>query len=153
MVTVCCPKCGTEREIIGTEERVRCANKDDCGKRYYIKGNIVPEERDIKDKNGTNYSEASGNITVSTRTEDLYIGQDLDRNVLIAGLMDTIKIYKNKVLNKDGKILKKNSIDGKKVLEWVERYENQKWVPMLVVHQAYFQKVDLAYKELNKLRL
>lgn len=37
-----CPNCGTEKEINGTEVRVRCANKEDCGKRYYVKKNIVP---------------------------------------------------------------------------------------------------------------
>lgn len=48
-----CPKCGTEKEIIGTEERVRCINKDDCGKRYYIKGNIVPEKKDSEGQKRT----------------------------------------------------------------------------------------------------
>ena len=83
---------------------------------------------------------------------DLTLGADFNKTVLIAGLMSTIQIYKNKVLSREGKILKQNSIEGKKVLEWVETYDSQKPVPMLVVHQAYFQKVDLAYKELKKLR-
>ena len=89
-----------------------------------------------------------------TVREDVSLGADLDRTVLIAGLMDTIKIYKNKFLDRDGKILPKaNSHEGKKVLEWVEMWNDQKIVPMLVVHQAYFQKVDLAFKELKKLRV
>ena len=86
--------------------------------------------------------------------EDLTLGANFDRTVLIAGLMDTIKIYKNKFLGRDGKILGTvHKEEGKKVLEWVEMWNDQKVVPLLVVHQAYFQKVDLAYKELKKLRV
>ncbi|GAH03468.1 unnamed protein product, partial [marine sediment metagenome] len=76
-------------------------------------------------------------VYTPTIREDVSLGADLDRTVLIAGLMDTIKIYKNKFLDRDGKILPKaNSHEGKKVLEWVEMYDSQKAVPMLVVHQA-----------------
>ena len=98
----------------------------------------------------------SSNVILETPKiiEDLSVGNDFDRTVLIAGLMDTIKIYKNVVLNRDGKRLtKRNASEGKRVLEWVEQYENQVAVPMLVVYSTYFQKVHLAYKELKKLRL
>jgi hypothetical protein len=90
---------------------------------------------------------------IKTIREDLTLGGDFDRTVLIAGLMDTIKIYKNKVLDKDGKILPRGNSHGKKVLEWVERHETQREVPLLVVHQSYFQKVLKAYLELEKLRV
>lgn len=43
-----CPKCGTEREVKGTENRVRCPSKKGCGERYYVFPNIVLQE-DIKE--------------------------------------------------------------------------------------------------------
>ena len=53
MTEVMCPNCGTRRDIKGIEERVRCANKESCGMRFYVKNNIVPEKKDVKGQKGT----------------------------------------------------------------------------------------------------
>ena len=49
-VEVECPNCKTKRDIKGTEERVRCSNKETCGMRFYVAKNIVPKEVKKKDK-------------------------------------------------------------------------------------------------------
>ena len=148
-----CPHCLTIKTIDKTDEnkQIRCSKREGgCGERFYTKENVYiePKKKTIETKPKTNKTV----LNDPTIREDLCLGADFNKTVLIAGLMDTIKIYKNKVLSRNGRILKQNSIEGKKVLEWVEIYDDQKPVPMLVVHQAYFQKVDLAYKELKKLR-
>ena len=53
MTKVKCPNCGTEKTIKGTEERVRCANNESCGCRFYVKNYIVPEKGTDRDLNGT----------------------------------------------------------------------------------------------------
>ena len=86
-------------------------------------------------------------------TEDLSLGYDFNRSVIIEGLNDTIRIYKNSYVTREGsRVSKKNAAEGKKVLEWVERYENQLSVPLLVTYHPYFVKVLAAYQELKKLR-
>lgn len=141
-----CPECGEVHSYGGkatTKATARCGSRNLKIWQYRIQ---PPKDTD---KPPISHQKK----TVSLR-EDLSLGADFNRSVLIAGLMDTIKIYKNKVLSREGKILAKgNFSEGKKVLEWVEDYDSQKAVPMLVVHQAYFQKVDLAYLELKKLRV
>ena len=52
-VEVRCPNCGTGRTIKGTEERVRCANKETCGCRFYVEKNIVPSNKEKGDNIGT----------------------------------------------------------------------------------------------------
>ena len=53
MVKVCCPKCGTIKEIVGTEKRVRCYSNA-CTNRFYVNiDTIVPEKKDTKDSIGT----------------------------------------------------------------------------------------------------
>ena len=53
MVEVKCPKCGTIKEIVGTEKRVRCYSNA-CTNRFYVNiDTIVPENRDNKDNIGT----------------------------------------------------------------------------------------------------
>ena len=51
-----CPKCFTIRDVVGTEIRVRCANKS-CDHRFYTDKHIfVPkttEKRDRSDSHGT----------------------------------------------------------------------------------------------------
>lgn len=144
-----CPHCGTEREIKGTENRVRCPSKGGCGERYYVKDNIVPLEDKKEDKNDI----VGTKEIIPTKIEDLSFGADFNRSVIIEGLNDTIRIYKNSYVNREGsRVSKKNSAQGKKVLEWVERYENQLSVPLLVTYHPYFAKVLAAYQELKKLR-
>lgn len=143
--------CGHENFYNGKKTKTANSDCSKCKKNQKIWSKKIIEVPTTPDQIRPKKSEVP---TIEIIREDLYLGVDYDRTVLIAGLMDTIKIYKNKFLGRDGKILGTvHKEEGKKVLEWVEMYDNQKAVPMLVVHQAYFQKVDLAYKELKKLRL
>ena len=85
--------------------------------------------------------------------KDVSLGRDLNKSTIIEGLNNTIRIYRNSKITREGsRITKRKPGEGKKVLEWVERHENQQSVPLLVVHHPYFQKVLLAYQELEKLR-
>ena len=78
-----CPKCGTIKEINGTEERVRCASKD-CGKRFYTKDNIfVPDKRTEKDNNGT-----AQKTTIIHRPSKVSIQIDNVNWVLILKILD-----------------------------------------------------------------
>ena len=144
-----CPKCGTIRDISGTETRVRCPSEE-CKARYYVTSNIyVPKDRD-------NY----GTITYTNDTitpvyghyNDYSLGKDLNKSVIIEGLNDSIRIYKNSYIDREGsRVPKKKANDNaKKVIEWVERYENQQSVPLAVAFHPYFMKVKAAREELQK---
>lgn len=150
-----CPTCGTEKEIDGTETRVRCANKEDCGKRFYVKGNIVPEKGDRKDNNRTSKNRDALDSMVHAlypMVKDVSLGRDINKSAIVEGLNNTIRIYRNSKINKEGSRVKKNDPEGKKVLEWVELHESQRPIPLLVAHHPYFLKVLDAYRELEKLR-
>jgi len=88
-----CPTCGTEREIKGTEERVRCANKKDCGKRYYVKNNTVPKKRTEGDRKG---QKTTKNLRFFNRDKSL-----LSLIIMANYAINTIK-NKQDVKNKKG---------------------------------------------------
>lgn len=67
-----CPKCGTKREINGTEERVRCSNKVKCGFRFYTQKNLVPF---IGTDPGNN-TDGEGNIYVDGLQTNILVGLD-----------------------------------------------------------------------------
>ena len=144
-----CPNCKTIKTIDKTEKniQVRCSKRErGCGERFYIKDNIVLEEK-------TNETKDKTIILNEPKIEDLTLGYDFNRHVIIEGLNDTIRIYKNSYVTREGsRVSKKNAAEGKKVLEWVERHENQLSVPLLVTYHPYFVKVLAAYQELKKLR-
>lgn len=141
-----CPHCKTIKTIDKTNKnvQVRCSKREGgCGERFYIKDNIVLEKKTIETKGKT--------IITPKIIRDL--GVDFNRAVIIEGLNDTIRIYKNSYVTREGsRVSKKNAAEGKKVLEWVERHENQLSVPLLVTYHPYFVKVLAAYQELKKLR-
>ena len=74
-----CPKCGTIRSIIGTEDRVRCANRGDCGHRYYTKKNLVPIIRTPLKIDQTfidTFTDPDGNITLEGPRTGILAGLD-----------------------------------------------------------------------------
>ena len=129
-----------------TDANSTCSN---CGKTMRIwKYREVTEVP----TNSNNFQQKNVGIPTTTRVMvDLTLGNGFDRAVLRAGLNDTINIYKNKYLNEMGEITNKNDTGSKKVLEWIQLWDHEKAIPLMVSHANYFQKVLLAYEELKKL--
>lgn len=74
-----CPNCGTIREINGTEERVRCSNKESCGMRYYTHNNVVPyigTPLKISQIQIDTYTDKDGNITLDKPKTGILAGLD-----------------------------------------------------------------------------
>ena len=141
-----CPKCHVESYYSGSKTTDAITTCKACSAKLRIWKHKVVEKTTPKPQ-----------ITTKNHTkiieEDLSFGADFNRPVIIEGLNDTIRIYKNSYVTREGsRVSKKNAAEGKKVLEWVERYENQLSVPLLVTYHPYFVKVLAAYQELKKLR-
>jgi len=96
-----CPHCLTIKTIDKTDKniQVRCATTDGgCGKKFYIKNNIVLLKQDIQDNNKT----PQYKTTARNKGRDITI--EVDYNVILKCMERGISTIKNKpeVKNKSG---------------------------------------------------
>ena len=119
MVEVKCPTCGTIKEILGTEKRVRCSSNA-CTNRFYVNiDTIVPEKRTEKDSIGTHQYRT----TARNKGRDITI--EIDYNIILKCMDRAISSIRNKK-----EVKEKRGAYYFDYLAWTREFEKMKLLEM-----------------------